>query len=231
MHIGLIVGIGPAATDFYYRTLIATMAARGVELELTMAHADAPTLLRNQAAGDADAQVAIYRRLTDRLQAAGARAVAVTSVAGHFCIEAFKPVSPLPVIDLLVEVDRAIERKGLHRVGIIGTRAAMESGLYGSVRHAQVVAPMGDMLRRVHDAYVAMAIAATVTEAQRELFFSAGRALVEDLGAEAVLLGGTDLGLAFAGREPGFPTIDCAGIHASAIAEVAAPDNTRPGGG
>ena len=37
-----------------------------------------------------------------------------------------------------------------------------------------------------------------VTEAQRELFFSAGRALVEDLGAKAVLLGGTDLGLAFA---------------------------------
>ena len=72
MHIGLIVGIGPAATHFYYRTLIAAMEARGVDLELTMAHADAPTLLRNQAADDRDAQVAIYRGLTDRLQAAGA---------------------------------------------------------------------------------------------------------------------------------------------------------------
>jgi aspartate racemase len=222
MNVGLIVGIGPAATDFYYRTLIATMAARGVDLELTMAHADAPTLLRNQAAGAADAQVAIYRRLTDRLQAAGAQAVAVTSIAGHFCIDAFASVSPLPVIDLLVEVDRAVESAGLRRVGIIGTRVAMETGLYGAVRHAQVVAPAADMLEQVHDAYVAMAVAATVTEEQRELFFSTGRALVEDLGAEAVLLGGTDLGLAFAGYEPGFRTIDCAAIHASAIAEAAA---------
>jgi aspartate racemase len=222
MHVGLIVGIGPAATDFYYRTIIASMAARGVDLELTMAHADASTLLRNQAAGAADAQLAIYRRLTDRLQAAGARVVAVTSIAGHFCIDAFKSVSPLPVIDLLVEVDRVIEREGLRRVGIIGTRAAMETGLYGAVRHAQVVAPSADMLQRVHDAYAAMAIAATVTEAQRELFFSTGRALVEDRGAEAVLLGGTDLGLAFAGHEPGFRTVDCAAIHASAIVEIAA---------
>lgn len=222
MHVGLIVGIGPAATDLYYRTLITTLAARGVDLELTMAHADAPTLLRNQASGDADAQVAIYRRLTSRLQAAGASAVAVTSIAGHFCINAFKAVSPLPVIDMLVEVDRGVEREGLHRVGIIGTRVAMETRLYGAVRHAEVVAPPTHLLLRVHDAYAAMAIAGVVSEAQRELFFSAGRVLVEDLGAEAVLLGGTDLGLAFAGREPGFRTFDCAAVHAAAIAEVAA---------
>jgi aspartate/glutamate racemase len=30
MHVGLIVGIGPAATDLYYRSLITTLAARGV---------------------------------------------------------------------------------------------------------------------------------------------------------------------------------------------------------
>ena len=146
----------------------------------------------------------------------------MTSIAGHFCIDAFRAVSPLPVIDMLVEVDRGIEREGLRRVGILGTRVAMESRLYGAVRHAEVVAPPTDLLLRVHDAYAAMAVAAVVTEGQRELFFSAGRALVEDLGAEAVLLGGTDLGLAFAGRDPGFRTFDCAAVHASAIAEIAA---------
>jgi aspartate racemase len=222
MHVGLVVGIGPAATDLYYRYLIAALAARGIDLELTMAHADTPTLLRNQASGDVDAQVAIYRRLTSRLQAAGARAVAVTSIAGHFCIDAFKDVSPLPVIDMLAEVDRGVERERLRRVGIIGTRVAMETRLYGAVRHAEVVAPPADLLLQVHDAYTAMAIAGTVTEAQRELFFSAGRLLVDDLGAEAVLLGGTDLGIAFAGRDPGFRTFDCAVAHAAAIAEVAA---------
>lgn len=36
VHIGLILGIGPAATDYYYCSLIARMASAGNDLELTM---------------------------------------------------------------------------------------------------------------------------------------------------------------------------------------------------
>ena len=60
MHIGLIGGIGPAATDFYYRRLISTFASKKAALELTIVHADTPTLLRHLASDDAASQVAIY---------------------------------------------------------------------------------------------------------------------------------------------------------------------------
>jgi hypothetical protein len=36
-------------------------------------------------------------------------------------------------------------------------------------------------------------------------------------GAEAVLLGGTDLFLAFQGYDCGFPALDCAEVHVEAI--------------
>src|SRR5262245_57832120 len=101
MHIGLIGGIGPAATDFYYRRLISSFAARDAMLELTIAHADAPTLARNLSRQDAAAQVAIYSRLTDRLAASGAECVVVTSAGGHFCIDAFQKLSPLPVVSMI----------------------------------------------------------------------------------------------------------------------------------
>lgn len=221
MHIGLIVGIGPAATDFYYRAILAQLGPRGAELDLTMAHADTPTLLCHQAAGDVAAQVAIYQRLTARLQAAGAETVAITSIAGHFCVAPFRQVSPLPVIDLLGTVDQAVTARGLRRLGIIGTRVAMASGFYGALRDAEVLPPPGALLDRVHDAYVAMAAAGSVTAAQRDTFFEAGRILVEQHGAEAVMLGGTDLALAFAGDDCGFPTLDCAAIHAAEIARAA----------
>ena len=84
MHIGLIGGIGPAATDFYYRRLISTFASKKAALELTIVHADTATLLGNLTRNDAASQVAIYMKLTNRLAAAGAGCVAVTSVAGHF---------------------------------------------------------------------------------------------------------------------------------------------------
>jgi aspartate/glutamate racemase len=44
MHIGLIGGIGPAATDFYSRRLMSRLANKGVPLGLTIVHADTPTL-------------------------------------------------------------------------------------------------------------------------------------------------------------------------------------------
>ena len=220
MHVGLIVGIGPAATDFYYRRLIATLAAAaGVALELTMS--DTTTLLRNQAVGDAAAQVAIYRHLAERLKAVGAAVLAITSIAGHFCIDEFLAVAPLPVIDMLSVVDRGLAARGLHRVGILGTSVVMQTSFYGAARTTEIIPPPAEMLRKVHDAYVAMASTGTVTPGQRDVFFSAGRAMLRDSGVEAIILGGTDLALAFAGQDPGFPVFDCAAAHADAMAEAA----------
>ncbi len=221
MHIGLIGGIGPAATDYYYRRLIAAAAAREMPLDLTIAHADAPTLLQNQERGDAAAQVEIFTRLTHRLQAAGAGTVAVTSIAGHFCIDAFKAASPLPVVDLLRETDLALQRAGIGRAGVLGTRIAMETRLYGAVRAAEVVPPAGRDLTDVHDAYVTMAMAGAATEAQRDVFLAASRRLIAEQNVEAIMLGGTDLALVFDGGDTGFAVIDCAQIHIDALAEIA----------
>src|ERR1700727_893124 len=141
MHIGLIGGIGPGATDFYYRRLISTFASKNASLELTIVLADTPTLLSNLARNDAVAQTAIYTRLTNRLVSAAAECVGVTSIAEHFCIDEFKAVSPLPVVDMIAEVGRAIKARGLKRIGIIGTRTAMETGFCGRIADAEIVPP------------------------------------------------------------------------------------------
>ncbi|MEI6159223.1 MAG: aspartate/glutamate racemase family protein [Roseococcus sp.] len=220
MHVGMIIGIGPAATDFYYRSILGIAGPRGAALDLTMAHADTPTLLRHQSANDVAAQVAIYLRLAQRLQAAGAEAIAVTSIAGHFCIGDFERASPLPVINLVTEVNRAAKAAGHRKLGIIGTRVAMQSRFYGALTDAEVMVPPGALLDAVHEAYIAMATQGAVTAAQRAIFLEAGHALMA-AGAEAIMLGGTDLALAFPGGQAPFPLLDCAGIHAAAIARAA----------
>lgn len=223
MHIGLIGGIGPAATDFYYRRLISIFAAHQAALDLTIVHADTPTLLANLVANDGQAQVAIYQRLSTRLAAAGADCVVVTSIAGHFCIEAFKRVSPLPVIDMIAEVSAAIARQGLKRIGILGTRTVMETRFYGVDTGAEIIPPNGQDLDDVHQAYVTMAAAGAVTEAQREVFRRASQRLLTEAGVEAIMLGGTDLALAFDAGNSAFPLVDCAGIHVDAILRAALP--------
>jgi len=223
MHIGLVGGIGPAATDFYYRQLISRFASEKAALELTIVHADTPALLRNLASNDVTAQVAIYMRLANRLVAAGAGCVVVTSIAGHFCIDAFKPASPLPVIDMISEVGRAIEKRGLKRIGILGTRTVMETRFYGAVTGAEIIPPSGQDLDDVHQAYVMMAASGVVTEAQRLVFNTVSQKLLTEKGAEAIMLGGTDLALAFNQQDTAFPLVDCAGIHVDAIVRLAIP--------
>lgn len=217
MHIGLIGGIGPAATDFYYRGLIDRHARAGTTLDLTIAHAGAREMTGNLAIKDTKAQADIFARLVRRMAAAGAEAAAITSMGGHFCARDLEAISPLPLVNAIPVVNEALRARGLRRVGIIGTRNVMESGLYGGITAVEVVRPEGEKLGQVHDAYVAMAVPGHVTEAQRSLFIEIGAELCRDRGAEAIVLGGTDLFLAFAGHDPGFPVIDCADIHVEAI--------------
>lgn len=216
MHVGLIGGIGPAATDFYYRRLIAQFAARKSTLELTIAHADTATLLENLGRKDTGAQAEIFTRLTRRLAAAGANFVAITSIAGHFCIDSFKAESPLPVIDMVIEVNRAVGKASFSRIGILGTRTVMETRFYGGLATATIIPPTGRDLFDVHDAYVAMATSGVLTEAQRSVFDRVSRRLLNE-GAQAIMLGGTDLALVYDQQTSNFPLIDCAGIHVDAI--------------
>jgi len=217
MHIGLIGGIGPAATDFYHRGLIERHAASGIPLDLTIAYADVRDMSRNMNERRPDRQAEIFARLIGRLKAAGAAAAAVTSMGGHFCVKELEAISPLPIINGLAPVDAAINQRKLRKVGIIGTRTVMESSLYGRISSAEVVAPEGAERDRVHQDYVDMASSGHVNDGQRQTFFEAGRRLCREHGAEAVMLGGTDLFLAFVGQECGFPVIDCADIHVDAI--------------
>ena len=216
MHIGLIGGIGPAATDFYYRGLIERHVASGIPLDVTICHADVREMSRNLTGKNPGRQAEIFAKLVHRMKAAGAAAAAITSMGGHFCVEQLTAISPLPILNAIPEVDAALARRKFKKVGIIGTRTVMETKLYGGIPSVEVVPTEGEDLDRVHNNYVEMATVGHVNEAQRQVFFEAGRRLTAR-GAEVVMLGGTDLFLAFAGHDPGCAVIDCADVHVDAI--------------
>jgi aspartate racemase len=221
MHIGLIGGIGPAATEYYYRHLVAARAKAKAPLELTIAHADMARLLSNLAAGHTVDQARVFQKHVAQLAGAGAQIAAVTSIAGHFCIDALEEISTLPVANALTIVSKELVHRGFARVGLLGSKAAMASRLYGTLAELDIVLPRDDELDRVGDEYLAMATAQHASEAQRELFFNVGARLCSEQGAEVVVLAGTDMFLAFEGHEPGFPTLDCADIHIGELANMA----------
>lgn len=217
MHIGLIGGIGPAATVFYYEGIVGQLAQSGITPNLTVAHSSALMLSRNVAAGNQQAQAEEFLRITHQLKNAGADTLVISSMGGHFCAETFTPISPLPLISGPRAVARYLHAEGIQRIGILGTRIVMQTGLYGALESIQAIVPQGEALAAVNDDYIAVAIAGAADDAQRQRLIAAGERLVRDQGAEAVLLGGTDLNVVYNAVECDFRVIDSAQVHIDAI--------------
>ncbi|WP_243612291.1 aspartate/glutamate racemase family protein [Shimia aestuarii] len=220
LHIGLIGGIGVAATVVYYQRLTKAVEARGGKLELTIVHADVQDLIRNNLADNRTAQAALYAPLIDRLKAAGCDCAAITSLGGHFCFEETKAISALPLISAVTPLDSYFAAEGLGTVGLLGTRVVMRTGLYGQLTKTRAVA-LEDDIETLGQSYQDMAVAGMCSEAQRALFLDAGARMVRDKGADAVVLAGTDLNLAFDGQSPGYRVIDALDVHVALLADLA----------
>lgn len=218
MHIGLIGGIGPAATISYYQRLTNAMRALNAPLELTIVNTEASTLLANNLAGNTEAQAQIYSGLIERLKAAGADCAAITSLGGHFCFEETVALSALPLVSAVSPLDAFFVAQGFETVGLLGTGVVMRTQLYGQLEQTKAVAPQN--IDGVGTAYTDMALAGRCTDTQRAFFIEEGRKLV-DAGAQAVVLAGTDLNLAFDGRDVGYEVIDALDIHVDVLVALA----------
>lgn len=225
MRIGLIGGIGVAATVVYYQRLSAAMAARGKPMELTIVHADVQELIRNNLADKRDAQARVYAGLIDRLKAAGADCAAITSLGGHFCYDETVPLSSLPLISAVKPLDAHFASQGFGTVGLLGTRVVMQTKLYGQLGQTRAVA-LEDEIEVLGQTYQDMAVAGVCSDQDRALFLDAGRRMVDDLNADAIVLAGTDLNLAFDGRDPGYRVVDALDVHVDVLACLASDEMT-----
>jgi aspartate racemase len=219
MHIGLIGGIGPAATIVYYDQLTRRVREAGGRLELTIVHADVYDLIANVNADRRDAQAAVFAGLIERLRASGAECAAITSLGGHFCFPETERISSLPLVSGVAPLDAHFAALGLGRVGLLGTEVVMRTRLFGQMVRTGAVAPAGDLVA-LGKVYQDVATSGVCTDGQRTILVEAGRRMVEDQGAEAVILAGTDLNLAFTG-DPGYPVVDALDVHVAVLADLA----------
>lgn len=221
MHIGLIGGIGVAASVVYYQRLAAAMELKKARLRLTLSHGDIHTLIANNLADRRQPQADIFARQIDALKAAGAELAALTSLGAHFCFDELAAISSLPLVSGVAPLDAYFRSRGLRRIGLLGTRVVMRTRLYGQLAWTEAVA-LDDDIETLGQTYQEVAVAGACTPEQRQLFLEAGRKMVAEQGAEAIVLAGTDLNLAFDGQHPGYQVIDALNVHVALLAQLAA---------
>jgi aspartate racemase len=213
----MIGGLGVGAAVHYYQELAKMHAARRRVLNLVMAHADMARVRGAVEAGDKPGLASYLAGLIGRLQAAGAEFAVIPAVAPHIAIDELIPLSPLPMVNMIAELRREIDERGLSRVALFGTRYVVESRLYGHLSHLDVVTPHSEEVDYIHNTYFQIVDAGVGSAAQREGLTRLAHKLIERDRVEAIVLAGTDLALVFNQSNTDFPHMDAARLHLDAI--------------
>ena len=213
---GLLGGLGVGATIYYYQELARRHEAQGVPLRLLMAQADMQLLLRGAQQGDRVAMAEHLAGLVERLAAGGASFAVIPAITPHMCAPELSARAPIPLLNLVEETLREIERRGLRRVALIGSRFTVESRMFGQLQGIEVVMPTPGEIDEIHTAYFQIVDAAAGGAAPYQTMHRLAHELL-GRGAEAIVLAGTELALLFNDGNTDFPHVDCAKVHVDAI--------------
>ena len=222
--IGLIGGLALRAGVFYYEQISRHYVSRGQRLELVLAHADVSTVLAHVGARDKPALGRYLGTIANELFDAGAEIVAVTAIAPHLAAADIARVARGPIVNVLEVIPHGLAASGLRRVAVFGNRAVMETGIFGAVPPDVAVTPEKSLIDEVHAAYNEIALhGKRGTQPEIRFLERSARAMLDDRGAQAILLAGTDLSSFYAEQPPTYPFVDVATLHIDRIVRDAEP--------
>ena len=213
--LGLVGGLGPNATVYYYNGLIAAHKAQGRVARMLIAHADVDHGRPLAEAGKLDELARYLNGFIDATAAGGAEMAAIVAVTPHICAAQLMPLLRIPLIDMVATVADELRARGLKRIALLGTRSTVQSRMFGRLG-VDVVMPRPDEIDFINNAYLDVVYDRSTPETIDRLRQTAHTLIRRD-GAESVLLAGTDLSMVLNEENAGFPTIDCAGVHIKEI--------------
>jgi aspartate racemase len=193
--IGLVGGLGPATTIYYYDALLHAHAELGVKPEIVVVHADVTYVLGLVRDGDILGLARYLAGFVERLGAAGATLAAVAAVTPHICAPALQELSPLPLVSIVDVIREGLKQHGLNRIALFGTRFVIETDLFGALSGFEVIRPRGDEVDIINATYLELVASARASEAQADRLRTTAHEMMERERLDAVVLAGTELAL------------------------------------
>lgn len=225
--IGLIGGISWKSTAEYYRQLNTLVQRRlgGVHsARIVMVSVDFDEIARLQHADEWGRLGEIMAQAARSLEAAGADFILICANTMHLVLDAVEAATRLPVLHIADPTGAALAAQGVKRAGLLGTAFAMERPFLAdrlrSVSGIETFVPDAVGRADIHRIIFEELVADRVEPASQARF----RALIEELaaeGAEAVILGCTELVLLVEPGDYAVPLFDTTGLHALAAVDRA----------
>ena len=179
---------------------------------------------RLQDAGDWQAMGGSLAAAARSLAAAGADLLVLCTNTMHKVAPAIEAAVEIPLLHIADTTAAAVRRAGVSTVGLLGTRFTMEEGFYRdrlSERHGlRVLVPGPEDREIVHRVIYDELCQGVVTNESRGEYRRIMASLVSQ-GAEAIILGCTEISLLVDPQDSEVPLFDTTALHARAAAEEA----------
>ena len=222
--LGLIGGLGPESTIDYYRRILEecqridprpaphiVMDSLDVDYGLSLVEHDRPKL------------VEYLLESAQRLADAGCDFGAMAANTPHVVFDDLVARSPIPLISIVEAAAEAARRRGMKRVGLVGTRFTMEGSFYPNVlaRHGiECITPDAREITWIHDRYIGQMLRGDFREETRDGVIGIILRLGNEEKIDGVILGGTELTILLSASSiGGVPALDTTALHVSAIAK------------
>ena len=218
LKVGILGGLGPAATVLYYRRLIGGLGqviSGNNRPDFIIYSLDSRRMQELYSQGATDKIVDNLVQSLHCLETTGCDFGIIACNTVHLFIDAVLPRIQIPIINLVDTVVERILKQGLDSVGLLGTKITMETGLYRTPleeKSIKVLVPSEPTREWVGKAISIDFQQSNIPDASLERLKEVMLTLKAD-GAKQILLGCTDFPSEAAAFDIGIPIHESTEIH------------------
>lgn len=221
--LGLLGGMSWESTAHYYAQInrLVRDARGGLHSAPILLHSvDFAAIAALQRSGDWAQAAQILGQAAQGLAAAGAGALVICTNTMHKVAAPIAEAAGIPLLHIVDPTIAALQAAGVGRVALLGTRFTMEDDFYRARLVAagfEVCVPAAAARDDIHRVIFDELCQGRVLAASRDRYLDIIAALRDD-GAEAVIMGCTEIAMLLDGVSAALPLFDTTALHAAAAA-------------
>jgi len=224
--IGLIGGMSWESTIPYYQIINEAVRDRlgGLHSAKLILHSvEFDEIEKCQTSGNWEKSGKILGHAAQGLEAAGADFILICTNTMHKVAPQVAAMVHVPLLHIADATADALERDGIRRVALLGTTYTMTQDFYKQRlidRGFEVMIPQEEDIEPINEIIFHQLCMGQIREDSRQLF----RRVIDQLkdrGAQAVILGCTEIGMLIQQEHSSLPVYDTTAIHALRAAELA----------
>lgn len=230
--IGILGGMSWESTQGYYRALNeGVKAALGGfhSAKIVMVSVDFAEIEAMQKQGDWQAAGDLLARAAQSVECAGAECLLIATNTMHKVAPAVEQAIAIPLLHIADATAEQLKADGISRVGLLGTRFTMEQDFYiGRLEERfgiEVVVPDRAERDIVHRVIFEELCQGRIEEGSRQRYL----AIIDSLyvqGAQAVILGCTEIAMLVSQQDTAVPLYDTTALHAQKAVAWALTDSS-----